>query len=314
MTDKTTPWPTLDWPAWRETALHLQLMTQVAGKVRLTLSPWLNHSWHVALYVTPRGLTTSSIPAGARSFQIDFDLLAATLLVSCSDGGERVIALEAGLIAAFYAAVMVALADLGIEVTIDQAPSEMPDAVRFSDDHAVRPYDAAAARNFHRALVRIDTVFKAFRTCFLGKASPVHFFWGSFDLAVTRFSGRRAPLHPGGPGLPLDVAREAYSHEESSAGFWPGSDAYPHPAFYSYAYPAPDGFAGATVAPAAAQFDGGLGEFILRYDDVSAAADPDAAIMEFLQSTYAAAADLGGWDRDALECGVGVPGIPRAVT
>nr|WP_295660824.1 DUF5996 family protein [Polymorphobacter sp.] len=310
---ETTPWPTLDWPAWRETALHLQLMTQIAGKVRLALSPWLNHSWHVALYVTPRGLTTSSVPAGERSFQLDFDLIDAVLLVSCSDGAERMIALDNGTIAAFFGKVMAAFGELGIAVTIDQLPSEMPDPVRFADDHAVRPFDAAAARAFHTALVRTDAVFKAFRTAFLGKASPVHFFWGSFDLAVTRFSGRRAPLHPGGPGLPLDVAREAYSHEESSAGFWPGSDAYPHAAFYSYAYPAPAGFAAATVAPAAAKFDPGLGEFILRYDDVRAASDPEAAIMAFLQSTYSAAADLGGWDRDALECGVGVPGVPRAV-
>lgn len=308
-----TDWPELDWPKWRETALFLQLMTQIAGKIRLTLTPWLNHSWHVALYVTSRGLTTSPIPAGARSFEIDFDLIDAMLLVSCSDGAEQRIPLKTGTIAAFYNAMMTALGVLGIAVAIDELPSEMPGAVRFGDDHVVRPFDAAAARAFHAALVRIDRVFKAFRTGFLGKASPVHFFWGSFDLAVTRFSGRRAPLHPGGPGLPLDVTQEAYSHEESSAGFWPGSDDYPHAAFYSYAYPAPPGFAAAPVEPPAARFDTGLAEFILRYDDVRAAADPDAAIMAFLQSTYAAAADLGRWDRAALECGIGAPGVPRRV-
>lgn len=313
-----TDWPELDWPeldyaAWRETALHLQLMTQVAGKVRLRLAPWLNHGWHVALYVTPRGLTTSAMPAGARSVVIDFDLIDAALIVRTSAGAERRRPLAAGTMADFAAWVVATLGDLGVAVTIDDWPNEVPNPVRFRDDRALRPFDAAAARRFHAALVRIDAVFTTFRTGFLGKASPVHLFWGSFDLAVSRFSGRRAPLHPGGPGLPLAVAQEAYSHEVSSAGFWPGSDAYPLAAFYSYAYPVPPGFAAAPVAPAAARFDAGLGEFVLDYAEVCAAADPAAMLLAFLQTTYNAAADLGHWDRAGLECGIGVPGVPRAV-
>ena len=305
-------WPPLDWSSWRETALHLQLMTQVAGKVRLRLSPWLNHGWHVALYVTPRGLTTSPIPSGTGSFTIEFDLFDAVLIVATSARAERRRPLGPGTMADFHAWVVAALAALGVVVAIDDLPNEVAEPVRFHLDHTVRPFDAAAARAFHTALVRVDAIFKAFRTGFLGKASPVHFFWGSFDLAVTRFSGRRAPVHPGGPGLPLAVAREAYSHEVSSAGFWPGSDAYPRAAFYSYAYPVPPGFADARV-PAPARFDAALGEFILDYADVAAAADPAALVMDFLQATYAAAADLGAWDRAALECKIGVAGVPRAV-
>ncbi len=306
------PWPTLDWAAWRETALHLQLMTQVAGKVRLKLSPWLNHSWHVALYVTPRGLTTSPIPSAGFEFSIDFDLVAAELVIACSRGDARRLPLAAGTIADFYAGVMAALADLSVAVVIDDRPNEVADPVRFRDDRRPRPFDAAAARDFHLALLRADALLKSFRTGFIGKASPVHFFWGSFDLAVTRFSGRRAPRHPGGPGLPLAVAQEAYSHEVSSAGFWPGSDAWPHAAFYSYAYPVPAGYAEAAV-PAPARFASELGEFVLPYDAVRAAADPEALVLAFLQASYAAAADLGHWDRASLDCALGRPGRPRTI-
>ena len=309
----THDWPVLDWPAWRETALHLQLMTQIVGKVRLACTPWQNHGWHVPLYVTPRGLTTSPIPWHDTSFQIDFDLAEHRLEIVAGSETHG-LELACGSIAGFYGAVMEALAALGIDCRISTLPNELPDPVRFPDDHRQRPYDAEAVARFHAALVHADRIFKRFRTGFLGKASPVHFFWGSFDLAVTRFSGRRAPLHPGGvPGLPDAVTREAYSHEVSSAGFWPGNDAWPHAAFYSYAYPARAGFADATVAPAAAEFEPGLGEYLLAYDAVRAAADPGAAVMDFLQSTYGAAADLGNWDRAALECALGEPRRPRAV-
>ena len=326
MTSPAFEWPELDWAAWRDTACHLQLMTQVVGKVRLRLAPWQNHGWQVALYVTPRGLTTSAMPtppraamigrampAGPGSVAVDFDFADAVVRLAASDGATRTVPLAAGTVADFYTRVMAALADLGVVVAIDDRPNEMADPVRFRDDHAVRPFDLAAVRDFHAALVAVDIIFKDFRTSFLGKASPVHFFWGSFDLAVSRFSGRRAPAHPGGSGLPLAVAQEAYSHEVSSAGFWPGSEAFPRAAFYSYAYPAPPGFADARIAPAAARFDAGLGEFVLAYDDVRATSDPAAAVLAFLESTYAAAADLGGWDRAALDCARGVAGVPRAI-
>ncbi|MEN3748547.1 DUF5996 family protein [Sphingomonas sp. HF-S3] len=308
-----TNWPRIDWPAWRETAVHLQLMTQIVGKIRIALTPWLNHGWHVPLYVTPRGLGSSPIPSGAGAFEVDFDFQAHELRIACISGDSRTLTLGEGTIANFYAAVMQALSDLGVSVTIKTMPNEMPDPVRFPDDHAVRPYDRAAVEAFHAALARIDHGFKVFRTGFLGKSSPVHFFWGSFDLAVTRFSGRRAPRHPGGiPGLPDDVTREAYSHEVASAGFWPGSDAFPRPAFYAYAYPAPEGYAEAAI-PAPGYFDGGLGEFLLDYEAVRTAADPEAVLLEFLQSTYDVAADLGKWDRAALDCPIGIPGRPRIV-
>ena len=310
----TNPWPELDWPTWRETAIGLQLRTQIIGKLRLALTPWLNHSWHVPLYLTARGLSTSAIPCGDRILQVDFDLIAEEVVLATSNGGVRTIPLAAGTIAGFHAAVLAALADLGVTVAIDPKPSEMPDGVPFAEDHAERPYDAEAARRFWRALIQAARIFGEFRTGFLGKASPTHFFWGSFDLASTRFSGRVAPRHPGGlPGLPDAVTCEAYSHEEASIGFWPGSDAYPHAAFYAYAYPAPAGYGEARVEPAAAAYDTAMGEFLLPYDAVRSAADPDAALLAFCRSTYDAAADLGGRDRDALECPLGRPRVPRVV-
>lgn len=307
-------WPALDWSAWRETAIGLQLRTQIVGKVRLALTPWLNHSWHVPLYVSARGLTTSAIPVGERILEIDFDFLHDRLVFMTSDGRSRGIGLHAGSIADFHKAVIACLDDLDIPSAFDGTPSEMADAVPFAEDRADRPYDAQAVRAFWQALIRIARVFGHFRTGFLGKASPVHFFWGSFDLAATRFSGRAAPRHPGGvPGLPDDVTCEAYSHEEASVGFWPGSDAYPTAAFYAYAYPAPEGYAAARIAPDTAGWDATLGEFILPYDAVRAAPDPDASILAFCQSSYDAAADLAGWDRDALECPLGQPSVPRTV-
>jgi hypothetical protein len=310
----TPAWPELDWPAWRETAIGLQLRTQIIGKLRLALTPWLNHSWHVPLYLTARGLSTSAIPCGDRILQVDFDLIAEWVVLATSDGGVRTIPLAAGSIASFHDAVLAALVDLGVTVAIDPKPSEMPDAAPFAEDHAERPYDAEAARRFWRALIQAARVFGEFRTGFLGKASPTHFFWGSFDLASTRFSGRVAPRHPGGlPGLPDAVTCEAYSHEEASVGFWPGSDAYPRAAFYAYAYPAPAGYGEARVEPAAAEYDTTMGEFLLPYDAVRNAPDPDAALLAFCRSTYDAAADLGGWDRASLECPLGRPRVPRAV-
>jgi hypothetical protein len=306
------PWPELPYAAWRDSCETLHLMTQIVGKIRLARTPWLNHSWHVTLYVTARGLTTSPIPDGARSFQIDFDFIDHVLRIAASDGGQRQLPLVAQPIAAFYAAVMTALAELGIDVAIDDRPNELPDPIRFGEDHMHASYDPDAAHRFWQVLRQVDRVFAQFRTAFLGKSSPVHFFWGSFDLAVTRFSGRSAPRHPGGvPNLPDAVAQEAYSHEVSSAGFWPGGGAIDYPAFYCYAYPAPDGFRTARVKPDAAFFSDALGEFILPYDAVRSAADPDAALLDFLQSTYEAAADAAKWDRAALECALGQPRSPR---
>jgi hypothetical protein len=308
------PWPELPTAAWRETCETLQLWTQVVGKIRLARAPWLNHSWHVTLYVTTRGLTTSPIPDGTRTFQIDFDFIDHDLRISTSDGATRRFPLAGKSVAGFYSAVMADLAELGIHIAIDEMPSELPEPICFSQDSRHASYDSDAVRRFFQILLNSDRVFKQFRTGFLGKASPVHFFWGSFDLAVTRFSGRRAPRHPGGVShLPDEVAWEAYSHEESSAGFWPGSGAIDYPAFYCYAYPEPAGFRTTRVAPDAAFFSEALCEFILPYDAVRTAAEPDRVLLEFLQSTYEAAANAAKWDRDALECAPGLPGVVRQV-
>src|SRR3984893_5812357 len=307
-------WPELPTAEWRDTCATLQLFTQIAGKIRLARSPWLNHSWQVTLYVTARGLSTSPIPDGKRSFQIDFDFIAHDLRISTSDGAERQLALSGHSVASFYKAVMTALGQLGIVVEIDEMPNELPEPIKFSQDTQHASYDPDAVERFFRILVNADRVFKQFRTGFLGKASPVHFFWGSFELAVTRFSGRRAPRHPGGvPHLPDAVVCEAYSHEVSSAGFWPGGGAIDYPAFYSYAYPEPPGYRARTARPDAAFFSEALGEFILPYDAVRTAAEPDQALLEFLQSTYEAAADTAKWDRDALECAPGQPGVVRRI-
>jgi Family of unknown function (DUF5996) len=308
------PWPELPTAAWRDTYETLHLWTQVVGKIRLARAPWLNHSWHVALYVTARGLTTSPIPDGIRTFQLDFDFIDHALRLSTSDGAKRHLALAGQSVASFYAATMADLAELGIHITIDEKPNELPEPIRFSQDNLHASYDPSAVRRFFQILANADRVFKQFRTGFLGKASPVHFFWGSFDLAVTRFSGRRAPRHPGGvPHLSDEVALEAYSHEVSSAGFWPGSGPIDYPAFYSYAYPEPSGFRATRVRPEAAFFSEALGEFILPYDAVRTAADPDQALLDFLQSTYEAAANAAKWDRNALECALGQPGVVRQI-
>jgi hypothetical protein len=311
MDDDATVWPDLPFADWCETASTLQLWTQIIGKIRLQLTPWLNHSWQVPLYVTARGLGTSPIPIGNEILEIEFDFTSHRLVARTSRGEERALPLGPQPVADFYLRVLDLLSGMGLAVAINEMPNEVPNPIRFSEDRVHATYDAAAAHRFWRALVQIDRVFKVFRSGFLGKASPVHFFWGSFDLAVTRFSGRRAPLHPGGvPGLPDAVAREAYSHEVSSAGFWPGSEAFPHAAFYSYAYPEPATFSDRPVT-AGARFDRVLGEFILPYDAVRAVAKPDALLLDFLSTTYAAAAEAGGWDRAALECPIGVPALVR---
>lgn len=295
-------WPELSYAAWRDTFDTLRLWLQIVGKVRLAQSPWVNHQWHVAFYVTARGLTTSAIAHGTRVFEVAFDFLDQRLHVCASDGATGAIDLRPQPVASFYRRVMALLDDLGMPVKINRRPNELAEAVPFDEDEAPRAYDPQYAERFWRALLQADRVFKVFRGRFTGKCSPVHLFWGSGDLAVSRFSGRRAPAHPGGAAnMPDRLLREAYSHECSSCGFWPGGDDAPYPFFFSYAYPAPAGFAEAPVKPAAARYNRNLGEFVLPYDAVRESADPDAMLLDFLQSTYEAAADLGGWDRAALE-------------
>ena len=314
MNRASSAWPNLPYVAWKDTYATLHLWTQIVGKIRLAQTPWLNHSWHVVLYVSPRGLTTSSIPYRDRSFELKFDFLNHALVATADDGSIRKVGLYPRSVADLHAEVIQSLEELGIEVRIHDMPNELPDPIRFNEDNTHASYDRDFAERHWRILAEVERVLFKFRTSFLGKCSPVHFFWGSFDLAVTRFSGRRAPLHPGGvPYLPDRVTREAYSHEVSSAGFWPGNDLVPYPAFYSYAYPEPEGFASAPVSPAEAFYSDDLSEFILPYDAVARAEDPERALMQFLTSTYEAAASLGKWDRAALECPIGVPGKPRAV-
>ncbi|MDB5397296.1 MAG: hypothetical protein JWM91_4802 [Rhodospirillales bacterium] len=304
-------WPDLPYSAWRDTTATLQLWTQIVGKIRLSLTPWVNHSWQVPLYVTARGLGTSPVPVGSEILEIEFDFISHRLVARTSRGEERIIHLVPQTVADFHRQVIDLLDDIGVAVAINEMPNEVANPIRFTQDRTHAAYDAPAAHRFWRALVQVDRIFKLFRSGFLGKASPVHFFWGSFDLAVTRFSGRPAPLHPGGiPGLPDAVAREAYSHEVSSAGFWPGNEAFPQAAFYSYAYPEPPEFRDHSVATGA-YYNGILGEFILPYESVRAAAEPDALLLEFLSKTYAAAAEAGGWDRAALECPMGAPAQVR---
>jgi hypothetical protein len=295
-------WPPIPYSSWKPTCETLHLWTQIVGKIRLILTPWLNHSWHVPLYVTARGLSTSVIPYQGEDFEIRFDFIDHTLDIEVSTGERRRIRLIPQSVCDFYTAVMKSLADLDIQIKITERPCEIAEAISFSDDQVHGSYDADAAYRFWRALVQVDRVFKRFRTGFIGKASPVHFFWGSFDLAVTRFSGRRAPPFTSKvPGLSTAVMAEAYSHEVSSAGFWPGGGGVDDACFYSYAYPTPDGFKNAPVSPAGASFNAALGEFLLPYDNVRKAADPDATLMAFLQSTYVAAAEAANWDRAALE-------------
>jgi hypothetical protein len=306
-------WPELPYAAWKDTCATLHLWTQIVGKIRLAQTPWINHSWHVTLYLTVRGLTTSPIPYRGGAFQIDFDFVEHVLWIRTSEGHSRQLMLAPRPVAEFHAELFAALVDLDIRIAILPMPCEIPDAIPFDRDTVHAAYDRDYAHRFWRILLTTHEVFTCFRSGFIGKVSPVHFFWGSFDLAVTRFSGRPAPPHPGGvPHLPDAVAREAYSHEVSSAGFWPGGGPIDDAAFYSYAYPAPDGFADAPVRPSAAFFSKDLGEFVLPYDAVRTAPNPESALLAFLDSTYDAAASLGRWDRAALECARGEAGRPPA--
>ncbi len=295
-------WPKLSYEDWKDTLATLHMWTQIVGKIRLAQWPWVNHSWHVTLYVTPRGLTTGPIPCGERTFEIDFDFIDHQLLIATSDDEVRIILLKPQTTADFHAAVTEALRDLGLDIQYYARPNEVEVAIPFAEDVEHASYDADAVYRYWCVLREVDRVFKRFRARFIGKCSPSHFFWGAFDLAVTRFSGRTAPPHPGGyPNLPLEVMQEAYSHEVSSAGFWPGGDMAPYPMFYSYAYPIPEGFAEAVVAPEAAAWNPDLGEFLLPYEVVRKSDDPEQTLMDFLQTTYDAAARCADWDVAALK-------------
>ena len=295
-------WPSLPFEEWQDTCATLHMWTQIVGKIRLEREPMVNHWWQVPLYVTSTGLTTSPMPYPTYSFQIDFDFCRHALVVTTTDARRTEFALGPYSVAEFYRKIMSALCELEIEVEIWTMPVEVVDGIPFEQDHEHKSYDADAAHRFWRILVQGDRVMKQFRASFLGKVSPVHFFWGSFDIAVTRFSGRTAPPHPGGmPQLGDWVAREAYSHEVSSCGFWPGNGGFGKAAFYSYAYPSPKGFADAPLRPSAARFDNNLQEFILEYEAVRTADNPDEMLLDFFQSTYEAAANAGDWDRAALE-------------
>jgi predicted GNAT family acetyltransferase len=302
-----TKWPDLDYLSWRETCSALHLYLQIAGKYRLAHTPWLNHSWNATFYVTPNGLASSPIPDGP-GIEILFDLREHKVVGTSGNGRHASFDLGPTTVATFHARFVRLIAELGGTPTFHGRPNEVPYPVPFAEDDRDRPYDREAVQRFHQALMSIDGVFNRFRTSFVGKSSPVHLFWGALDLAVTRFSGRRAPLHPAGiPALPDVVAQEAYDREVSSAGFWPGGNGIDYPAFYAYAYPAPAGYRAAAVRPDAAFWHEGLSEFMLPYDAVRTAADPDEALMAFLVSTYDAAAELGGWDRELLECPHGAP-------
>ena len=302
MNGTSNVWPALPFAEWKDTAITLHMWTQIVGKIRLTLTPWTNHSWHVTLYVTSRGLTTSPIPHGVCTFEIQFDFINHQLLVDKSDGARQTIELKPQSVADFYRTLVRTLEDLDLPVTINTMPNEIENPVPLDQDEEHHSYDPEYANRFWRVLVQSDRVFKEFRSRFCGKCSPVHFFWGSFDLAVTRFSGRPAPPHPGGvPHLPDAITREAYSQEVSSLGFWPGNAAMPTPVFYSYAYPEPPGFAEAKVQPPEVYYESKLREFILPYDAVRTDEKPDEVLLDFAQSAYDAASKLGRWDRDALE-------------
>jgi len=293
-------WPDLPWEAWQETCTTLHMWLQIIGKIRLKLVPMVNHWWQVPLYVTPRGLTTSPMPFKSSVFQIDFDFLTHRLEIITDKGETGFIELKGLSVADFYRMTMEALRSLGIEVRIWTTPVEVADRTPFEQDTKHAAYDPEFATRFWRALVQVDRVLKQFRSSFIGKVSPVHFFWGAFDHAVTRFSGRRAPEHPGVPSVGRSVMVEAYSHEVSSCGFWPGAG-LGLPAFYAYAYPEPEGFKKYPVQPQEAYYHNELEEFILPYDAVRTSPRPDETLLSFLQSTYEAAANLGHWDRASLE-------------
>ncbi|MGB3542759.1 DUF5996 family protein [Rubrivirga sp.] len=311
------PWPALPLDDWQDTHDTVWRWLQIVGKVRLAHAPWVNHSWHVPLYVSARGLTTSLVPHASGSFEVRFDVVSHVLEVETTNGQRQAFDLEPMSVATFYERTMSALEDVGVPTEIWPMPVEIPgDVSRFPNDTEHAAYDRDAVGRYWQVLVEVDRVLAQFRAQFVGKVSPVHLFWGAFDLAVTRFSGRTAPDHPGGaPHLADWVMREAYSHEVSSAGFWPGAGVG-EPSFYSYAYPEPDGYREYPVSPEAARYDADLGEYVLPYDAVRTADDPAATLTAFLETTYAAAADLAEWDRAALEVGGGKHGLtngPRSV-
>lgn len=295
-------WPVLDFHYLKDTIATVHMWTQIIGKVRLKKSPWINHSWQVTLYVSANGLTTGSIPYEDGIFQIDLDLIDHQLHIVTSTGGKCNMALGATTIAGFYHNLMDKLKAVGVDVEIYAVPNELETAIPFAENTAPCLYNPEAMHTLWQALVSINNVFTKFRAGFLGKNSPVHFFWGAFDLAVTRFSGRTAPKHPGGaPNMPVEVMQEAYSHEVSSCGFWPGSEAFPQPSFYSYSYPTPDDFAKQEVQPPQAFYSGEMGEFLLTYEAVQQSDNPEEVLLQFMQSTYDAAARTGNWDKN-LEC------------
>ena len=290
-------WPELSWAQWSETADTLHMWTQIIGKTRLALTPLQAHWWNVPLYVSARGLSTAAMPCGAEMLEIEFDFVSHDLRYRLSTGASISTPLRAQTVAEFYAEYQRSLAALGVEVEIWPVPVELKAPIPFAEDTQHASYDAGAAHRFWRVLVKVDQLFQKFSSGFTGKVSPVHFFWGSFDLAVTRFSGRLAPPR----AQPDTIMSEAYSHEVISAGFWPGNGGFGEAAFYCYAAPVPAGMSGARILPAAARWNEAMGEFVLKYEDLRVEGDPDAALMEFLESTYAAAAELAGWDRAALE-------------
>ena len=296
-------WPVLEFENWKDTIATLQLWTQIVGKIRLKQTPWLNHSWHVTLYVSANGLTTGSIPYPGGVFQIDFDFIHHLLHITTSAGGMEEVKLYPRSVADFYNELFEKLKRIDVDARICVEPNEVDPAIPFGKDELHRSYDGTSVRDFHKALVNIYNIFIKFRARFRGKCSPVHFFWGSFDLAVTRFSGRTAPLYSGAvENIPLRVMQEAYSHEVSSCGFWPGNEQFPHPAFYSYCYPSPAEFGKQPVKPKEALFSSKMGEFILLYEVVQRSGSPEDTLMQFLQSTYEAAATTAGWDKKTLEC------------
>jgi len=297
-----SPWPELPLHEWQDTCTTVHMWTQIIGKIKLMQSPPINHWWQVVLYLTARGLTTSPIPYGQRTFEIDFDFMDHKLILRTNDGSIRTLALQGLSVADFYQGLMEALRSVGVNIKIWTTPVEVAERIPFEEDRVHASYDSDYVQRCWRIMAQTDRVLKQFRSRFLGKCSPVHFFWGAFDMAVTRFSGRRAPEHPGGvPALADFVVREAYSHEVSSCGFWPGGGAIQEPAFYAYAYPEPNGFRQASVEPKQAFYSSEVHEFILPYDVVRTSTDPDEVLLSFLQTTYEAAANLGNWDREALE-------------
>lgn len=299
---KNTEWPKLDYSSWSDTIETLHQWVQIVGKIRLKTMPWQNHSWHTTLYITPTGFSTQSIPYQGKAFQIDFNFKKHELLITSSDSNEITMGLYPRTVASFYKELFDKLRSIGLSIEIHSSPNEMEPAIPFAENEINKSYDPKAVENFWMAMIKVNEVFTSFRSNYIGKTSPIHLFWGGFDLAVTRFSGRKAPLHPGGmPNMPLKVMQEAYSHEVSSAGFWPGSKEFPTPIFYAYSYPTPEEFSKQKVKPKEAFYSKEMGEFMLTYESVQQANDPSQMLLDFLISTYEASANTGNWDRDKLE-------------